>query len=785
MLSNYLKIAFRNLLRDKYYSGINIMGLALGMGCGMLIVIYLMRETSYERHFSDNDRIYRVSTKFFNVGDFAGSSPTLPEAIREEMSWVEHTTQVTPIGPSTLNFEGKKVNAPGLTIIADSTYFDVFDYKIIAGNKAKMLADPMSIVLDKQVAINLFNSTDVIGKMVTQNGAPEPMQVTGVIDTEGTLSHLTPSVILAPVIPNPSDAWYNVGPLTFIKTKEALASSEVEELLSPLIIKNLYKGEPDEFKEWQTSDAGYKFLIFPLNDVYFEGTLKFESFQAGDREQLYMLAIIGTFIIFIACFNYINLSTARSLKRMAEVGVRKTLGSTKVQLIFQFILESGLVCLIAAMLAIGSAELLLILLRQLLPVPESLVDVLTPLELAGSITLFTTLVALLASVYPAVYIARFNPIQVLKSGKSVRQKTGFRNVLVILQFTISSVLILMSVIVSQQMDYLGNKDLGFDQENTVIINNVWNIGDPESFSQKIRQLSGVESVSLVSRTPGDMSGGVYSFVENDVSYQFESMEADHNMIEALDLLLIDGSTFNPDLFPDTSSVILNQAAVAYMQLEEPIGKEINGLTVIGVVNDFNYQSLREEVQPLLILNTGHNQNFAMVRFAEKADAHQHIDQIRSLWNTYNQGAEFDYTFLDQNFEKRLKAEAQVSDTLLVMTVISIFITLMGLVGLCAYTIERKTKEIGVRVVLGATWNNIITLIGRSFSYMVIIAFLIAAVLTYFIAEQWLGDFAFRMEQSVWVYLAVGATAILLTWVIISIQSVKTTFTNPVNALRDE
>lgn len=761
------------------------------MACAMLVILYVNREISYEKGFDDHDKIYRVSTKFFGIGDFAGSSPILVSHLREQ-SWVQSATRIATMGSSMIRHDQTKVNVSRMSM-ADSTFFKIFSYPFIEGSVDKALTSPGTVVISKEIAEKLFGKNSALEKTVSFDGRDEQFEIVGVFDKSDILTHLESEVYMSDNEPGTKDSpWWSVGPLTYIKLQEPVAKSEVEKHLKELTRSVVYpasggKAEATEaeFEEWFASENGYRFYAFPLEDIYFDAKLKFEPFVGGDFKNIIIFSVIGLLIVAIASFNFINLSTAKAIRRATEVGIRKTLGSGKLQLMGQFMLESMLISLLATFIALGLTELFIMLGNHFIGagIPFGVFS-----DKGGVILLllFALVVGALSSAYPAFYLTRFSPSRVMK-GSHTTGKPGFlRNVLVIVQFTISIALIIGSLVIYKQIDFIRNKDLGFDQSNSIIIKNLSRISSQQELRNEMEAISGVAAASITDRTPGDQNDNVYSTTENGKQMNFEGISADADIIPILNLMVIEGRNFDRQRLADTATVIFNQKAVELLGWTDPIGKIFDErYTIIGIVNDFHFESMKTEIEPLIIFNKGKRQNSMVVKVDERTSLAHLLRNMETLWQKHNSEINFEYSFLDQNYAKIVEKDERQAKAISMLTGVAVMISLLGLLGLCSYTMERKTKEIGIRKVLGASWQNIISLFSLHFVKFVLLAFLISVPLAWYFTDMWLKDFAYHTEPGPWLFIAGGLLVILPTWIIISVQSISAAKTNPVDSLRDE
>lgn len=787
MIRNFIKIAIRNILRDRYYTAINVFGLGVGLACAMVVILFVRHEFSYDKSFPDHEKIYRLSTKFFSIGDFAGASPILAPELKEQ-SWVEEATRVVVMGPATAKYDQTQINI-GRIAMADSSFFNVFNYPFVEGHSGHVLNKPNTLVISKAVAAKIFGDQPALGKVLTLDGQPDTFEIVGVFDDSGVLTHLRNDIYISHNVVDHDNPWWSVGPLTYVKLGKQLSKKEVARHMKVFTEKSVFpkvvSNTDTKFEDWYNSETGYGFYVFPLKDIYFDAKLKFEPFAGGNLDNVIIFSVIGLLIVAIASINYINLATAQGMRRATEVGIRKTLGSGRMELVAQFLTESVLIVFIAGILALGLTELLIIVGNNL---ADSQLGVGVFLEKENIIILsfFIVLVGVFSAIYPALYLSRFSPGRVLK-GNYVSGKPGIlRNLLVVGQFTISMALVVGSLIIYQQLNFIKHKDLGFDQENSLIIKNLYNISTPDELRGELLNLSGVEAVSITDRTPGDQNTGVYSITESGVTYNFEHMATDADLVPILNLMMIEGRNFDRQRIADTASVILNQKAVELLGYDDPVGKIFDEkYSIIGVVSDFHFKSLKSEIEPLIIFNRRTSEGVMLVKLGQEADIQRLLKSIGGLWSKHNPEATFDYSFLDENYAKMTEKEENIAKAISLLTGVAIIISLLGLTGLCSYTVERKTKEIGIRKVLGASWQNIIMLLGSQFTKLILLAFVISVPVAWYFSDLWLASFAYHIHPGAEVYIVGAILAIIPTWLLISFQSLGAAQANPVDSLRDD
>ncbi|WBL22293.1 ABC transporter permease [Zunongwangia sp. HRR-M8] len=823
MLKNYIKIAWRNILRYKTNSILNILGLAIGLVSVILIALYIKHELSYDKRFDEASRIYRVNMKG-KMGDnsfYAGyTPPPAGETLLNEFPEIESATRIYQ--PDNTIIENKTNNTTKTfkeseILAVDPNFLEVLNYPLQQGNAITCLLDPNSIVITPQIAEKYFGDTNPMGKILSYGKEKKPLKVTGVFKD---LSEYPASVKFDILIPvsnfnevayfNWSWVWLNMA--TYVKlTKQA---SE-----NPKTIDNLESRFPEMLKV-QAAPAfdriGQPFDAFIEKGNYWELHLQALSeihlYSQGitssitaqhDIKSLYILGVIALFIIILACVNFMNLSTVQSVKRSKEIGVRKVLGSQRKQLIKQFMTEVLCYTLIATVLAFITAILVLPVFNELTGKNinfQSLFDLNLILLLVS--VLFIT--ALLAGIYPAFFLTSFNPIESLKGKNLKTTKTGLiRNGLVVLQFSVAITLIICTLVVFSQLRYTQQKDLGFEKDEVLVINSAENLGSGlNNFKDELISLSGVKTASSSSGmlTRGNF-GDFYApkateedpNVATDIS--LSSYLVDDQFLKTLDLKLKSGRDFTNEL-NDSLSVIINETAAKQIGWENPLGKQIRYpggkmeyYTVIGIVKDFNLESLHNTIQPFAFFSEKSESYDTGVSFItakiSKESPKQLIDQIKFLWENYSKSTPFEYSFLDDDLNYAYQEDQRLASLFTIFTILAIFVACLGLFGLIAFTAQQRTKEIGVRKVLGASIRSIVSLLAINFLKLVFLALVISVPIAWIAMNHWLQDFAYHISIPIWAFIVAGVLAITIALLTLSFQAIKAAIANPVKSLRTE
>ncbi|MEO1052720.1 MAG: ABC transporter permease [Bacteroidota bacterium] len=790
MIENYLKIALRTLKRQFTYSMVNITGLALGLASSVIILFYVHGELSYDKHFEDSDSIYRLSTSFLGLGNFASGPEVLVDVLREEVPEVERATRLKQLTEIDLKVGGQTFTETKAYQV-DSAYFRMFSYPFLSGNANTAMNNTNAVVISDEVAMRYFGSLDVLGQLVTSVNDEQVYTVTGVIKSEKERSHFDAEIWL-PIQDRleGEQNWYSASFYNYVKVREGTTPAQFKNAIDRMLeakICPLFCGD-QTYAEYKAGDEAYKLFVQPLGDIYLTSKLRFELSPGGNETNVYTFSIIGIFIISLAIVNFVNLSTARSSRRAKEVGVRKALGTAKKGLVTQFLLESIVISLAAMLISVGLVEFFLVLYENFIGVPliESLFN---SAFNWGIVFLLSLFVGVLAGVYPAFYLTAFKPIEVLKQSFFSGGRSGrisLRNFLVVFQFSISICLLICTALVQLQMQYIRTKDLGFQDNNVVIVRNASALGtNRAAFKEEISRLPQVTSSSLNSRLPAGSAVMIntYQTPQMENAATFNTFFGDDQFIPTLGMRIVEGRNFSADIASDTAGVILNESAVRAFMLDEPIGAMVNqNERVVGIVSDFNFESLRNEVAPVVI-----KYRTSGSRIAFKIDGQNtttFVAELNKQWQAMS-SKPMKYYFLDENFGEFVEKEAILGQTVSIFTVLAVIISCLGLFGLSAFTAEQRTKEIGIRKVLGASIANIVVLLNRGFTKPILVAIVLAIPGAYYLMQQWLSNFAYKINLEIWVFAVSAMAALLLAWLTVGYHSIKAASSNPVEALKDE
>lgn len=814
MLQNYIKIALRTLWKNRGFSLINIIGLAVGISVCLLIVMYIQHELSYDRFHEKGDRIYRMVLERRYPGR-ATSYSIIPhsvgEAVQKEYPEVEECVRFfANQGVSTFIRVGEQTFEERNVIFADSNFFRVFTVPLLKGNPQTALSQPNTIVLTQTTARKYFGSTDVLNKVVRIEGG-DNLMVTGVCADLPENSHFTFDLLATTVgLPFVRQLNYTGFDAHTYFLLRPQASASALETRFPKIIEKYVAGDIERtfgisFQQFQSAGNGYRYSLQPLTDIHLHSDLEAELKPNGNLSAIYVFAVIAAFILLIAGVNFVNLATARSVERAKEVGLRKTFGSERRSLIAQFLTEAVVISLFSFVLSCVLLLVLLPLFNRISGKELSLAIFVNPFFLPGFL-LFSVFIGLLAGGYPALVLSSFQPLAVLRGKfKNNRKGIELRNGLVVFQFGISIILIVCTLVVFRQMQYMQGDRLGFRKDHIITLQRTDLLTTKtKAFKAELKKLSGIEEVAGASSMPGgnNFFGMTMKAEGAKEPLTGRGLVVDNDFVSALQLEVVKGRSFS-DKFPsDSLAILLNEKAVAELGLANPIGARLTSpdgflnqpnaqsptlYTVVGVIKDFHFQSLHQKITPLIFINSnkfGGISQFTGVRIQASQFA-QALPAIESVWHTFLPDQPFQYSFLDNDLAALYHAEQTSQQVFGVFSMLAIFIACLGLLGLAAYTTQQRTKEIGVRKVLGASVGQIVLMLAQDFVKLVGVAFLLAVPIAWWAMSRWLENFAYRTDISWWIFLLAGFTALAIALLTISFQAVKAAVANPVKSLRSE
>jgi putative ABC transport system permease protein len=792
MLKNYFKIAYRNLLKNKVFSFINLLGLGVGMSAFFLIYQYVAFELSYDAFNTKADRIYRLVTDIKTPSETLNTPVTsAPMAINIKTDFPEVENAVSLWYDNVLVRKNDVKFMEEKTVYADPSIFSIFDSPLIYGDPQTALKDPYSIVLSETAAKKYFGNKNPVGETILIGEGGDISKITGVMKDIPRNSQIRPEMLISMATffiynKNIENQWGNFGATTYLLLKKGTDYKKLQSKFPAFIEKR--NGE-----ERKKEQMFFTLILEPLRDVYLKTTRGGE--ETGNIKNVYIFSIVGIFILLIACINFVNLTTARSADRAKEVGIKKVVGAGKFQLTRQFLSESISICLIAFVFSLILSILIIPLFNDLAGKVVSQGMFSNPLNPLVLLTI-SLIIGALAGIYPALVLSSYKPIVVLK-GKFTTGIKGLllRKGLVIVQFTISIALIVGTIIVYAQLKYMREQDLGFSKDQMVVIDTNRD-KKQEAFKEEISKLPGVISTSLASSIPGGGNAGAYSEIENSHGdMQIANLDlyfVDYNYIPQFQIKLLAGRSFSKEFGTDTTeAMVLNESAVKLFGYKSPadaIGRKFSQWgrkgKIIGVVKDFHFRSLREPIKPLSIRIESYGYSLVSVK-VKTEELSSTLESIEKKWKQIVPHRPFSYFFVDEFFNKQYQSEERFGKLFLNFSILAIFISCLGLLGLALYSTTQRTKEIGVRKVLGASVFNIVNLLSKDFLKLVGFSFLIASPIAWYVMYKWLQDFEYRIDVEWWAFALAGSLAVIIAFGTISFHAVKAAVANPVKSLRTE
>lgn len=788
MIKNYIKVAFRNLSRQKFYSGINIAGLMLGLATSLFIFLWIKDEKSKNNFHTNIDRIYYLFVNIYSESGTItwGTTPgPLAPLISAEVPEVEAVSRLTP-RTTLFSIDDKNINANGA--MADPAFFEIFSFPLLEGNAESPYPDINSMALSESMAKRFFPDGDAMGK-VFRVARQYDMKVTAIYKDMPEASIYQYDFVLPFALKEKEDGanmnWSNYNFSTFYLLKENADPAAALEKTNQGLIKNV----PEALDE-NGKPAG-AFYAQPFGDYYLYNQFTNGVPDGGRIVYVQIFSVVALFILLLACINFMNLSTARAAMRAKEVGVRKSIGAGRGSLVLQFLGESFLLTLIATVMALGLVYLLLPQFNLMMEKSVSL-----PLNEPSFIMAIVAIVGIttvLAGSYPALVLSGFKPLQVLKGNfNNSLQGVGLRKFLVVFQFAMSCILLLGMGVIYKQLDFIQSKHLGYDKEQILNIRSSGNI--LKSFLAFKHDLEELNEVAYVSRAnqnlmPIENSTNSFSWqgkAEDDRRY-FRAMVVDYDFMEATGLKIASGRSFEKQ-FNDTSNFIITQATAKMMGMEDPIGQEVslwgNSGKVVGVAEDFHSRSLQENIDPIVFMLKPYWAGEIYLRFTG-SETSSMITALEAIYNKYEKEIPLEYSFMNQQFGQLYKSEATLGKLSLYFTAMAMFISCLGLFGLASFMAERKTREIGIRKVLGATRQSIVLLLCKDFVILVVVAFVLASPLAYYIADKFLAQYAYKTEISLWLFAGAGLLIVAIALITVSAQSLKAANSDPVKAIKSE
>jgi putative ABC transport system permease protein len=812
MFKNFFKIALRNFLRQKTYVFINITGLTISLVFSIIIFLFIRDELSYDKYNERYDRIYRVYLKG-KMGDaeLSGAWTPAPAArvIKEELAEVEDAVTMDAWGEVVVKVDGESYVEKDF-MLADQSFFNIFSIELIQGDPETALETAHSVVLTEKKAKQYFGSQNPIGKNLIINNDTSQFIVTGVCESPPRTSHFTFD-LLGSFKTHPratSDYWLSNSFYTYLLLNDPETAPAVEDKLSSIVLK--YVGPQVEnalgisLDEFENAGNRYGLFIQHIGDIHLSPEIKHGLNPSNDRKYITIFSLAALFILVMAAINYMNLSTARSKNRAREVGLRKVVGSSKTLLVSQFLWESLAMVFISLFLAIMLVELLLPYFNNFIHLDLTF-DYLSSWYLLPSLLLIAVVIGVLSGSYPAFFLSSFKPVAVLYSKiKTGRGNKMFRDVSVVVQFFISILIILGTIIIYQQIRYMLNKDLGFDKEQLLVLRRMEAVGTNKvaAFKQEIEKISGVISSTNSTAVPGNPNnnnGFILEGTKRDQTYMMQVTWCDYDFLETYDLELMEGRFLSEKYITDSSAMVINESAVNKFRLEEPLQTRFlqpkfenadhhKPFHVVGVVKNFHFESLHQDISPCVFIQKPGSWDwggYLTVR-VHKEGVQNTVQQIHSVWENFTTNDPMQYFFLDQEFEKFYKEEIRTGRIAIVFSILAIFIASLGLFGLTLFIAEQRTKEIGIRKVLGAEQPSIIMMLSKEILILISISTLLAWAGAYlYFNNIWLPQFHFRIDLSIWPFIIAFFAALLIAFLTMSYRAIVAARTNPAAALKYE
>lgn len=814
MIKNYFKVAFRNLWKNKGYSAINIFGLAIGLATCLLITLYVTDELSYDKHFKNSNRIYRINSDIrFGGGDLhiTQTSDVMGQLLKKDYPQVEEYTRVYNNDGAKLIRKGNEYITEPRVANVDSTFFTVFQLPAIEGDTKMALEEPNTVVVTEAAAKKYFGAVNVLGKIieVKEDTTNTPYKITAVIKDIPKETHFNFEFLFS--MKNVNYQWGQITshnfntylllrPGTDYKAFEKNFGQYSEKYVVPFAQQFIKINSMDDLRK---SGNNLEYTLIPLTDIHLHSDFSFEITPSGNIQYVYIFSAVALFILILACINFMNLSTARSSKRAKEVGIRKVLGTERKTLIGQFLVESTITAAIALIIAIVIAYLVLPLFNDVAAKSLSVKNLLGG-QILPFLILLPLIVGLLAGSYPALFLSRFRPITVLKGNVNTGfKKSNLRNALVVFQFATSIILIICTITLYNQLNYIQNKKLGFNKDQVLIIDGAYALGNNvQAFKNDVLAMPGVSSGTLSSYLPvtnssrSDNTFSKEAVMDTKNGIDMQTWRIDYDYIKTMGMEIVEGRNFSKDYGSDSSAIIITETTAKLLGHDDPIGKKIYSpdsppgttlafrpLQIIGVVKDFHFESLRKKLGPLCFFLSN---STGLASFKVSAASTKNlIPQIEKKWKALAPAMPFSYRFMNDSFNEMYRSEQRAGTLAIVFAVLAILIACLGLFGLVTYMAEQRTKEIGIRKVLGASVGNVVTMLSKDFLVLVVIASILAFPVAWWAMNKWLQDFEYRISISAWIFIIAGIVAVLIALFTVSFQAIKAAVANPVKSLRTE
>jgi putative ABC transport system permease protein len=806
MIKNYLLIAFRNALRNKAYSLINLLGLAIGITSSIMIMLFVMDEVSYDRHnkhFRDIYRIYIKGKIQGNEVEAALSNAPIGATLKSDFPEVEDFTRIFTFDGDPIVAYEEKVFIEESFYYVDSTFFNVFSSRIIYGNPEGMLSRPNTVVLTEETALKYFGNEDPVGKFLQVGQDGENFEVTGVVEGFPENSHFRFNILgsMTSIYLANWTQWLGNNNYTYIRLEEGRDPDQLEAKFPDLIAQHMGT-ELEEMlgltmEEFLAAGNTYGYFLQPLRDIHLKSDLQFEISPGGSSSSVIIFSVVALFLILIASINFMNLATASASRRATEVGIRKVAGAEKNKLVRQFMVESFLITVLSLILAIVLVELFLPGFNNIAGKGLQL-NSLGTLPLLMGLLFIGIFVGFASGSYPAFFLSSFKPVDVLKSGamRGARGST-LRRILVTFQFVVTIVLFICTILVNRQMNYLQGKELGFNKENLVVIDRVYVLEDQiEAFRQELLKNPSITQVSVSSAVPGGLIGDNAYLPEGastNETHAINNIWCDWYFQEAYELEMVEGRWFQQDNPTDSTALILSESAVRALGFDDPLNKRMytqfgddtgEPHHIIGVVKDFHFQSLRQEIRPLIIQFNSQNFYQMSVKIS-KVNTGANLEYIEKVWNSFRERQPIHMTFLEDELAALYDNEEKTAIIFNIFSILAIFIAALGLLGLASFSAAQRTKEVGIRKAMGASISSVLISLSREYIWLILLATLLAWPLGYFYMRDWLQDYPSRVELDLGVFVVSSLLAFVIAAVTVLLRVYHSAAANPVKSLRYE
>lgn len=804
MIKNFIKIALRSLWRDKFFSLLNISGLAIGIACCLLIMTYVNYELSFDKHFGNSENIHRIIISgSFNGDDFTGASSPAPagRTFTEQVPGVAQKLRLRNSGDWVMKYEEKVFNENNV-VFADETFFDVFSVPLLMGNPDDALLNKNTLAMSETMAKKYFGDEDPIGKIIRLDNEND-YEVRGIYADIPDNTHFRFDFLLSFITRENEyndQAWLSTNYETYLVLDDNVNVDQLLVNINEIAVDKMgveLKQYLDmSFDDFKKAGNNFEYMLQPLHDIHLRSD-NYGGYEAeGDITYVYIFTAIAAFILALACINFMNLSTARSANRAKEVGIRKVMGSFRAQIIYQFISESILITFLAGLIGLALATVVIPFFNDFADREMVLGFVANlPLVLLGS-----AIVGFLSGLYPAFFLSAFSPAKVLKGNLSSGMKSGaLRKVLVTFQFFVSILLIIGTFSILNQLSYIQNKKLGFEKDQVMIVHNAFMLRDnTEAFRNAMLQNGEIENASYSGFLPttSNRSNTVFfpdAIIDQEKGVLSQSWRVDYEYLDVFGLEISDGRFFSKEYATDSTAMVINETAAKLFGIENLEGaiigdfnNDASGLDrfkVVGIVKDFHFESLKDKIRPV-IMRLGNSNGLVSMK-VNSGNMQATMDKVEKSWNELAPGQPFEYSFLDDRFTNMYQTESKLGEIFSVFAGLAIVIACLGLFGLAAFTAQQKTKEVGIRKVLGASLAQLIYLMSKEVSILIAISFVVASGLGWLGVDWWMQSFSYRPPVNIGVFLLAGGGAFLIALLTMSYQSIKVAVANPVKALRNE